>query len=68
MSSSTHDERWKDLCQAIVEESDSNRLMELVNKLNCLLEDRESEFEPTSDGRGLSPGQAALKASRGSSG
>ena len=68
MSSSTHDERWKDLCQAIVEGSDSNRLMELVNKLNCLLEDRESEFEPPSDGRGLSPSQTALKASRGSSG
>ena len=68
MSSSTHDERWKELCQAIVEEPDSNRLMELVNKLNCLLEDRESEFEPPSDGRGLSLSQTALKASRGSSG
>jgi len=43
MTSSTQDERWKELCQAIVEESDSNRLMELVAKLNRVLEERESE-------------------------
>jgi len=45
MTSSTRDERWKDLCQAIVEEPDSNRLMELVRKLNRILEERETEFE-----------------------
>jgi hypothetical protein len=45
MTSSTRDERWKDLCQAIVEEPDSNRLMELVRKLNRVLEERETEFE-----------------------
>lgn len=43
MTSSTQDERWRELCQAIVEESDSNRLMELVNKLNRVLEERETQ-------------------------
>jgi hypothetical protein len=45
MTSSTHDDRWRELCQAIVEEPDSNRLMELVNKLNRVLEERETEFK-----------------------
>jgi len=49
MTSSTHDERWKELCQAIVEEPDSNRLMELVNKLNRVLEERETAFRPRSE-------------------
>ena len=49
MTSSTHDERWKELCQAIVEEPDSNRLMELVNKLNRVLEEREIAFRPRSE-------------------
>jgi hypothetical protein len=43
MTSSTQDERWKELCQAIVEESDSNRLMELVSKLTSVLEERETK-------------------------
>jgi len=51
MTSSTRDERWKELCQAIVEESDSNRLMELVNKLNRVLEEREIEFQQRRDGQ-----------------
>jgi hypothetical protein len=45
MTSSTHDDRWRELCQAIVEEPDSNRLMELVNKLNRVLEERETDFK-----------------------
>lgn len=49
MTSSTHDERWKELCQAIVEEPDSNRLMELVSKLNRVLEERETAFRPRSE-------------------
>jgi hypothetical protein len=55
MTSSTRDERWKDLCQAIVEEPDSNRLMELVRKLNRILEERETEFRRRNDGHGPSP-------------
>lgn len=55
MTSSTHDERWRELCQAIVEESDSNRLMELVNKLNRVLEERETEFKRRNDATGLAP-------------
>lgn len=43
MTSSTQDERWKELCQAIVDESDSNRLMELVSKLTSVLEERETK-------------------------
>ena len=45
MTSSTHDERWKELCEAIVEEPDSKRLMELVEKLNRVLDEREKEFK-----------------------
>jgi len=55
MTSSTRDERWKDLCQAIVEEPDSNRLMELVRKLNRILEERETEFETRINGHGPGP-------------
>lgn len=55
MTSSTRDERWKDLCQAIVEEPDSNRLMELVSKLNRILEERETEVERRINGYGPGP-------------
>jgi len=51
MTSSTQDERWKELCQAIVEESDSNRLMELVAKLNRVLEERETESKRLAKGQ-----------------
>jgi hypothetical protein len=44
MTSSTHDERWEKLCEAIAEEPDSNRLLELVAKLNHILEEREKRF------------------------
>lgn len=53
MTGSTQDERWKELCQAIVEESDSNRLMELVAKLNRVLEERETEIQRRSNGQAL---------------
>ena len=43
MTSAIEDEHWKKLCQAIVEESDSNRLMELVGKLTRVLEARENK-------------------------
>lgn len=59
MTSNTHNDRWRELCQAIVEEPDSNRLMELVTKLNRVLEERETEVSrlrnnggPSSDGNG----------------
>lgn len=41
MTGSKHDERWRELCEAIVQEADSKRLMELIEKLNRLLEERE---------------------------
>ena len=52
MTSNTQDERWKELCEAIVDEEDSNRLMELVNKLNRVLEERETEFKGRSKAQG----------------
>jgi hypothetical protein len=52
MTSSTQDERWKELCEAIVDEEDSNRLMELVNTLNRVLEERETEFKGRSKAQG----------------
>jgi hypothetical protein len=52
MTSSTRDERWRELCEAIVDEEDSNRLMELVNKLNRVLEERETEFKGRTKAQG----------------
>jgi len=52
MTSSTQDERWKELCAAIVEEPDSKRLMELVDKLNRVLEERETEVRRKIEPRG----------------
>ena len=49
MTSSTRDDRWKELCEAIVEESDSKRLIDLVDKLNRVLEEREIEFRRRSE-------------------
>ena len=43
MTGSNHDERWRELCHEIVQEPDSKRLMELVEKLNRILEERERE-------------------------
>lgn len=52
MTSSTQDDRWRELCRAIVEESDSNRLMELVNTLNRVLEEREARSKRGNGGPG----------------
>ncbi len=52
MSTSTHDERWRELCAAIVDEPNSQRLMELVNKLNRILEERESLLNRRSERNG----------------
>jgi hypothetical protein len=41
MTGNSHDERWRELCEAIVQEPDSKRLMELVEKLNQVLDERE---------------------------
>jgi hypothetical protein len=43
MASGKKDERWKELCEAIARELDSERLMDLVKKLNRVLEKRENE-------------------------
>jgi hypothetical protein len=43
MTSGNKDERWKELCEAIMRELDSERLMDLVKKLNRVLEKREHE-------------------------
>jgi hypothetical protein len=51
MTSSTQDERWKELCQAIVEESDSKRLMELVGQLTRVLDERETKRQRPSAGQ-----------------
>ena len=38
-------DRWKDLCEAIMREPDPRKLMELVEKLNQILEERENELK-----------------------
>jgi hypothetical protein len=38
-------DRWKDLCEAIMREPDPRKLMELVEKLNQTLEERENELK-----------------------
>jgi hypothetical protein len=43
MTGSKHDERWRELCREIVQEPDSKRLMDLVETLNQILEERETE-------------------------
>jgi hypothetical protein len=43
MTSNQHEEHWRELCEAIVREPDSERLMKLVEKLNRILEEREGE-------------------------
>jgi hypothetical protein len=44
MTGSKHDDRWRELCEAIVREPDSKRLMELVEKLNRELEERDEKI------------------------
>jgi hypothetical protein len=38
------EESWRRLCEAIMQETDSNRLMELVTQLNQTLDQRETEL------------------------
>lgn len=40
----SHDDRWKELCERITQEPDSQKLMELVKLLNQTLEERENEL------------------------
>ncbi len=37
-------ERWRELCAAIAEEKDHERLLKMVEELNRLLEQRESRM------------------------
>lgn len=41
MSGNKREDRWRELCHAIVQEGDSKRLMELVEQLNRILEQQE---------------------------
>jgi hypothetical protein len=45
MITSKRDDDWRELCEAIMREPDSKRLLELVRKLNELLEERENSEE-----------------------
>jgi len=38
--SSKHDSEWQKLCQAIMEETDSQRIAELVTRLNSVLDQK----------------------------
>jgi hypothetical protein len=38
------DRSWKDLCEAIMQEGDPQKLMTLVDELNRALDQRESEL------------------------
>jgi hypothetical protein len=51
MTSHNHNDRWRDLCDAIMREPDSARLMELVEKLNQILEECEEEVRRRTDGQ-----------------
>ena len=42
---------WKDLCEAIVEESDSQKLISLVHQLNEVLDGGNLTLPPTSDAK-----------------
>ena len=41
----SRDDQWRELCEAIMREEDSKRLMELVEKLNQTFEEREEESD-----------------------
>ena len=45
MTTSKPDDDWRELCEAIMREPDSKRLLELVRQLNELLEEREPSEE-----------------------
>ena len=42
MTTSKRDDDWRELCEAIMREPDSKRLLDLVRQLNELLEEREN--------------------------
>ena len=42
MTTGKRDDDWRELCEAIMREPDSKRLLELVRQLNELLEKREN--------------------------
>jgi len=44
-TTSKPDDDWRELCEAIMREPDSKRLLELVRQLNELLEEREPSEE-----------------------
>lgn len=48
VTGSKRDEHWRELCRAIVQEPDAKRLMELVDELNQVLQEREEESKGTS--------------------
>jgi hypothetical protein len=41
---------WKDLCEAIVEESDSQKLISLVHQLNEVLDGGNLTLQPKNEG------------------
>jgi squalene cyclase len=43
---------WKDLCEAIVEESDSQKLISLVHQLNEVLDGGNFTLQPENDAKG----------------
>jgi hypothetical protein len=42
---------WKDLCEAIVEESDSQKLISLVHQLNEVLDGGNLTLQPENDAK-----------------
>lgn len=61
MSTETPDERWKQLCKAILEEPDPNRMLDLVIRLNRALEEKEKRARA----RPVNPGGAEEGRRRG---
>jgi|GraSoiStandDraft_55_1057291.scaffolds.fasta_scaffold307385_2 hypothetical protein len=47
MTTSKRDDDWRELCEAIMREPDSKRLLDLVRQLNELLEERENSEDGT---------------------
>jgi hypothetical protein len=51
LTSSKHEDRWRELCEAIIREPDSKRLMELVEKLTRELEEPDTQTTRNAAGR-----------------
>jgi hypothetical protein len=45
MSNYTRDDRWRELCKAIMREPDPGKLLHLVEKLNQALQQRENDLK-----------------------